>query len=58
MGTKYKVGDRVLVEAIVVRVAGVPTNWPITIELSNGNESQTIDFQGNVHFSAIRGIVR
>lgn len=57
MDTKYKVGDRVLVEAIIERVADVSTNWPIKIVLNSGGEPQTIDHQGNVHFSVIRGII-
>lgn len=54
MDAKYKVGDRVLIAAIIEDVRDAPTNWPIRVKLDNG-AAHTIDQQGNVHVSAIHG---
>lgn len=53
---KYKVGDRVLVEAIITEVRSPPTNWPVTIIL-DGGATHTIDVKGRVHSTAIRGVL-
>lgn len=52
----FESGDRILVSAIIDKVAGVPTNWPVKILLDRG-DSETIDNGGNVHFSAIHSTV-
>lgn len=54
MTTRWEKGQRILVECVVKKVATVTTNWPVQVELDTG-ASETIDVQGNVHYSAIKG---
>lgn len=50
--TKWKAGDRVLIEAIVESVFDGVSNWPIKILLDRG-DSETIDSSRNVFCLAI-----